>query len=124
MKNRDALTAAFRAFGTAKELALAGGISPITAYRYQNALTKPDLDVVTRLMGKSRAILDAVLHAAGCDDVAIDLEIDRITRLLADLQEQRAQIYADLDAAKATPRGMARPAVPMADAAEAQRGLK
>jgi len=105
MKSMDVLTAAFRAFGTAKELANAGGISPITAYRYQNAMTTPDLRVVTRLMGKSREIRDAVLRMAGCDDVSLELETARLTKLLADLQERRAMAYADLDAAKAADRG-------------------
>jgi len=96
MKSMDVLTAAFRAFGTAKELANAGGISPITAYRYQNAMTTPDLRVVTRLMGKSREIRDAVLRMAGCDDVSLELETARLTKLLADLQERRAMAYAEL----------------------------
>jgi len=95
------ITDALRAFGTAKQLALAAGCSLSTAKRYQAGYCVPDLLVLTRLMGRSRTIVDAVLHAAGCDDVSLELETARLTKLLAELHERRAAAYADLEQAEA-----------------------
>ena len=95
------LVAAMRAFGTAKELALAGGCHLDTAKRYRAGETLPDLPTAIRLMAASRAIRDAVLHAAGCDDVSLELETARLTRLLLELHERRAEAYARLEADEA-----------------------
>lgn len=87
---------ALRLFGSAKHLALAAGVHPDTAKSYRAGKTLPDLPTAIRLMKASREFRNAVLHAAGCDDVTLELETIRLTRLLADLQEQRAALYAEL----------------------------
>jgi len=105
-----------RAFGTAKELAFAGGFSVVTAERYRRGEGFPDALTLTRLMGKSRLIAEAVLRMAGLDDVWLDQERERLLRELTDLQQRRAphvaaamaaaEIRMDgTQAAPASPRG-------------------
>jgi transcriptional regulator with XRE-family HTH domain len=96
------LVAAFRSFGTAKELARAGGCSVPTAQRYRSGDTSPDVLTLTRLMASSRAIADAVLRLAGLDDVSLDIEQARLLRSLAELHEKRRKTYVVLDQAAQT----------------------
>ena len=101
---RQLLTDAMRrAFGSAKELAIAGGVSPNTAERYRRGETFPDLMTVLRLMRHSRAIVDAVLRMAGLDDVWLDQEQARLLRELIDLQQRRAPYVAAAMAAAENP---------------------
>jgi hypothetical protein len=97
-----------RAFGTAKELAHAGQFSVITAERYRRGEGFPDALTLTRLMGKSRLIAEAVLRMAGLDDVWLDQERERLLRELTDLQQKRAPHVAAAMAAAATPSGAIR----------------
>jgi len=118
---RDAL----RLFGSVKHLALAAGVDPRTASRYRTGETLPDLPTAIRLMSVSREFRNAVLHAAGCDDVTLELETIRLTRLLAELQEQRIALYAELyPQTAAVSRDAAGEDRAVAPGAEAQRGLK
>lgn len=107
-----------RAFGTAKELAHAGQFSVVTAERYRRGESFPDALTLTRLMGKSRLIAEAVLRMAGLDDVWLDQERERLLRELTDLQRKRAPHVAAAmaaaegsmagpQAASARPRGTA-----------------
>jgi hypothetical protein len=93
---REILTEALRAYGTAKELALAGGFSVNTAERYRRGEGLPDVLALTRLMGKSRLIAEAVLRMAGLDDLSLDQEQARLVRSLAELEAKRARRHAGL----------------------------
>ena len=90
-----------RAFGTAKELAYAGGFSVPTAERYRRGDTFPDAMTLIRLISKSRVMADAVLRMAGLDDLSLDQEQARLVRSLAELEAKRAKRNADLAAAYA-----------------------
>jgi len=108
---RQLLTEAMqRAFGTAKELAYAGGFSVVTAERYRRGESVPDALTLTRLMAKSRVIADAVLRMAGLDDLSLDLEQARLVRSLAELEAKRAKRNEDLAAAYAVAGIAAQPA--------------
>ena len=99
---RELLTEAMqRAFGTAKELACAGGFSVVTAERYRRGESFPDGLTLTRLMGRSRVIAEAVMRMAGLDDLSLDQEQARLVRSLAELEAKRAKRNADLAAAYA-----------------------
>jgi len=98
-----------QAFGTAKELAHAGGFSVNTAERYRRGDTVPDALTLTRLMGRSRVIADAVLRMAGLDDLSLDQEQARLVRSLADLEAKRAARHEVLAQAYAM-AGLAPPA--------------
>lgn len=98
------LTAAFRAFGTAKQLARAGGCSVPTAQRYQRGETTPDVLTLARLMAQSRAIADAMLRLAGLDDLSLDIEQARLVRSLADLEQKRLAAHEALERARASHR--------------------
>ena len=86
--------AMLRAFGTAKELAVAGGVSLNTAERYRRGETYPDALTVARLMQHSRLVTEAMLRLAGLDDVWLDQERERLLRELTDLQQRRASYVA------------------------------
>ena len=90
-----------QAFGTAKELAYAGGFSLCTAERYRRGDTCPDAMTLIRLISKSRVIADCVLRMAGLDDLSLDQEQARLVRSLADLEAKRAQRNEDLASAYA-----------------------
>lgn len=83
-----------RAFGTAKELAVAGGVSLNTAERYRRGETYPDALTIARLMKHSRLVTEAMLRLAGLDDVWLDQERERLLRELTDLQQKRAPYVA------------------------------
>jgi hypothetical protein len=85
-----------RTFGTAKELAHAGGFSVYSAVRYQRGESFPNVLTLTRLMAASRAIAEAVLRAAGMDDLSMDIEQARLLRSLAELQAKRLALHADV----------------------------
>lgn len=99
MSGLSTLTEAMRAFGSAKQLAIAAGCHINTAKNYQLGYTFPDIVGLTRLMARSRAVTDAVLRMAGLDDLSLDLETARLTRLLAELHERRQEPHASLDQA-------------------------
>jgi hypothetical protein len=80
-----------RAFGTAKELAYAGGFSVPTAERYRRGDTFPDAMTLIRLISKSRVIADAVLRMAGLDDLSLDLEQARLVCALTELEQKRVK---------------------------------
>jgi hypothetical protein len=105
-------------FGTAKEMAAAGGISVQSAIRYRRGETYPDVFTIARLMRQSRIVAEAVLRMAGLDDVWLDQEQARLLRELIDLQQRRAphvaaamaaaeNAMAGSQAASARPRGTA-----------------
>jgi hypothetical protein len=99
---RELLTEAMRrAFGTAKELACAGGFSVITAERYRRGEGFPDGLTLTRFMGRSRVIAEAVMRMAGLDDLSLDQEQARLVRSLAELEAKRAKRNEALAAAYA-----------------------
>ena len=81
-------------FGTAKEMAAAGGISVQSAIRYRRGETYPDVFTIARLMRQSRVVAEAVLRMAGLDDVWLDQEQARLLRELIDLQQRRAPYVA------------------------------
>lgn len=83
------LTEALRAFGTAKVLARAASCHPKTAERWQRGDTQPDVLSLTKLMGKSRAIADAILKMAGLDDLSLAQEEARLVRELTELRNSR-----------------------------------
>lgn len=89
--NSATLTEAIRDFGTAKEIAQAGGCSVATAARYRRGETMPNPVILARLMGRSRLIAQAMLRLAGLDDLSMDLEEARLTHELQRLQQQRAE---------------------------------
>jgi hypothetical protein len=88
-------------FPTAKHLALAGGFSVQTAVRYRRGETCPDALTIARLMGRSRAVAEAMLRLAGLDDLSLDHEQARLVRALADLETKKAGRYADMAAREA-----------------------
>ena len=109
---RQLLTDALRlGFGTAKELAHAGGVSLNTAERYRRGETYPDALTIARLMRHSRAVVDAMLRLAGLDDVWLEQEQARLLHELIDLQQRRTPYVAAamaaaeglVDGAQATP---------------------
>jgi hypothetical protein len=87
------LIEAFRTFGSAKELARAGGVSVFTAQRYRSGYTTPDVITLTRIMAQSRAVADAVLRMAGLDDRSMDIEEARLLRSFLDLQAKRLALH-------------------------------
>ncbi len=96
------LTAAIRDYGTAKEVAQAAGCSEATAARYRRGETMPNPVILARLMGKSRAIANAMLRLAGLDDLSLDVEEARLWRELQRLRAKRPDIpNAEVDAALA-----------------------
>lgn len=98
--NSATLTDAIRDFGTAKEIAQAGGCSVATAARYRRGETMPNPMILARLMGRSRTIARAMLQLAGLDDMSMDLEEARLRHELHCLLQQRAErTNADIDAA-------------------------
>lgn len=90
MQHRLLTDALLRGFGTAQELASAGGVSLDTAKRYRRGETYPDVFTLARLMQHSRVITEAMLRLAGLDDVWLDQERERLLRELTDLQQKRA----------------------------------
>jgi transcriptional regulator with XRE-family HTH domain len=102
------LVEAFRAFGSTKELARAGGVSMETANRYRTGRTVPDLLTLARLMRNSRAVADAVLRLAGLDELSLDLEQARLVRALADLEQRRIAAHEALERARAPHRAAPR----------------
>jgi hypothetical protein len=110
MSGLSTLTEAMRAFGSAKQLAIAAGCHINTAKNYQLGYTFPDIVGLTRLMARSRAVTDALLRMAGLDDLSLDLETARLTRLLAELHERRQELHAE-DLEEATSARGRRPRV-------------
>lgn len=104
--------ALLRGFGTAKELAHAGGFSVMTAERYRRGETVPDALTLVRLIGKSRVVAHAVLRMAGLDDLSLNMEQARLVSALAELETERVKRNADLAmaAAKAKARWAAQDA--------------
>jgi hypothetical protein len=111
-----------RAFGTAKELAYAGGFSVATAERYRRGDSFPDGLTLTLLMSKSRVITDAVLRMAGLDDLSLDQEQARLCRSLAEIEQRRAARNEDLAAAYAV-AGVGPPATSGARAASRRTAI-
>lgn len=88
--NSATLIAAIKDYGSAKEVAEAGGCSEATAARYRRGETMPNPMVLARLMGRSRAIATAMLRMAGLDDESMDLEEAWLKRELHLLRAKRA----------------------------------
>ncbi len=74
------LTAAIRQLGSAKHIARLAHCSERTARRWRIGSRLPDPLRLTRLMGLSRAVLDAVLRMAGLDDASLDAREARLTQ--------------------------------------------
>lgn len=106
MQHRLLTDALLRGFGTAQELATAGGVSLDTAKRYRRGETYPDVFTLARLMQHSRVITEAMLRLAGLDDVWLDQERERLLRELIDLQQKRApHVAAAMAAAEVSVAG-------------------
>jgi len=90
------------AFGPAKVLAAVAGVHLDTAYRYQAGETVPDALALIRLMSRSRELTYAVLRLANMEDIQADMEIARLARLLAELEQKRAERNDALAAAMGT----------------------
>jgi transcriptional regulator with XRE-family HTH domain len=100
------LTAAIRDFGTAKEVAEAGGCSEATAARYRRGETMPNPVILARLMGRSRQIANAMLRLAGLDDLSMDLEEARLRQELRQLEARRGGSL-DVETTDAAPGAVA-----------------
>jgi transcriptional regulator with XRE-family HTH domain len=84
------LTTAIHDFGTAKQVAAAGGRSEATAARWRRGETMPDAVSLARLMGRSRDILLAMLRLASLDYLITDVEMARLRQEMRQLQAARA----------------------------------
>jgi transcriptional regulator with XRE-family HTH domain len=98
MNRLDILTDAVRAsFPSPRQLAEACGCTPQSAWRYLRGDYVPNVVTLAQLMRRSPALLAAFIEYVGLDDASLERETARLTRLLAELHEQKAAADARLD---------------------------
>jgi transcriptional regulator with XRE-family HTH domain len=98
MNRLDILTDALRAsFASPRQLAEACGCTPQSAWRYLRGDYVPNVVTLAQLMRRSPALLAAFIEYVGLDDASLERETARLTRLLAELHEQKAAADARLD---------------------------
>src|SRR6478752_38658 len=80
-----------------RQLAEVGGFSLASAKRYWRGTGVPNVIGLANLMRQSPDLLTAFIEYVGLDDASLERETARLTRLLAELHEQKAAADARLD---------------------------
>jgi len=86
-----------RSFGCPQQMADAGGFSLSSAERYWRGIGVPNVVALANLVRQSPTLLAAFIEYVGLDDASLERETARLTRLLAELHEQKAAADARLD---------------------------
>jgi len=80
-----------------RQVAEVGHCSLASAKRYFNGSRVPPTTTLAQLMRQSPMLLAAFIEYVGLDDASLERETARLTRLLAELHEQKAAADARLD---------------------------
>lgn len=107
-----AIATALRGVGSAKVLARLAGVSPKTAWRWQQGETQPDATTMVLLMARSQALANAILRAAGLTDLLMDIEEARMLAAFAEHRAKRLRDPRHDQASAAAPLGAADGQVP------------
>jgi hypothetical protein len=97
MSRLELITQALRGSFSASQLAAAGDVCLASAKNYRAGKGLPNMVVMARLMRQSPGLLAAFIEYVGLDDASLERETARLTRLLAELHEQKAAADARLD---------------------------